>query len=198
MPRARLRTAEGTTAEWRSELVPRYQRRSERVDEAILGVYLSGTKRGDQRGVGAAAAWRAALEGRGLAPGRPARRRFRDVAAPRSGRGPIQYLLMDGWYPKSALASGGSAPHARSSASGPGCHARRRKHLLRRHTRARRGSSGSSRSAPRPGCPRTSRRGVASATGWRAAGASSTRRSERAPPSRYTQALETSSRPPHV
>jgi transposase-like protein len=43
MPRARVRTPEGGTAEWRSELVPRYQRRSERVDEAILGVYLSGT-----------------------------------------------------------------------------------------------------------------------------------------------------------
>ena len=43
MPRARVKTAAGTTAEWRSELVPRYQRRSERVDEAILGVYLSGT-----------------------------------------------------------------------------------------------------------------------------------------------------------
>src|SRR5712691_6953385 len=35
MPRARVMTAEGS-AEWRSELVPRYQRRSERVDEAIL------------------------------------------------------------------------------------------------------------------------------------------------------------------
>src|SRR5881397_1370876 len=43
MPRARLRTAEGATVEWRSDLVPRYQRRSERVDESILGVYLSGT-----------------------------------------------------------------------------------------------------------------------------------------------------------
>src|SRR2546422_691495 len=43
MPRARLRTAEGASVEWRSDLVPRYQRRSERVDEAILGVYLSGT-----------------------------------------------------------------------------------------------------------------------------------------------------------
>ena len=31
MPRARVRTVEGTTAEWRSELVPRYQRRSERA-----------------------------------------------------------------------------------------------------------------------------------------------------------------------
>ena len=29
--------------EWRSELVPRYQRRSEQVDAAILGVCLSGT-----------------------------------------------------------------------------------------------------------------------------------------------------------
>src|SRR2546427_3450512 len=43
MPRARVVTPQGTTTEWRSELVPRYQRRSERVDEAILGVYLSGT-----------------------------------------------------------------------------------------------------------------------------------------------------------
>src|SRR5712691_11849952 len=32
MPRARLRSVEGPTAEWRSALVPRYQRRSERVD----------------------------------------------------------------------------------------------------------------------------------------------------------------------
>src|SRR6266852_5023407 len=43
MPRARVVTPEGGTTEWRSELVPRYQRRSEQVDEAILGVYLSGT-----------------------------------------------------------------------------------------------------------------------------------------------------------
>src|SRR3989442_382618 len=33
MPRARLRTAEGATVEWRGDPVPRYQRRSERVDE---------------------------------------------------------------------------------------------------------------------------------------------------------------------
>ena len=43
MPRARVTTPEGAMGEWRSQLVPRYQRRSERVDEAILGVYLSGT-----------------------------------------------------------------------------------------------------------------------------------------------------------
>jgi transposase-like protein len=38
-----MMTAEGATVEWHSQLVPRYQRRSDRVDEAILGVYLSGT-----------------------------------------------------------------------------------------------------------------------------------------------------------
>jgi len=43
MPRARVRTAAGATTEWRSALVPRYQRRSDQVDAAILGVYLSGT-----------------------------------------------------------------------------------------------------------------------------------------------------------
>ena len=43
MPRARVTTATRATAQWLSELVPRYQRRSARVDEAILGVYLSGT-----------------------------------------------------------------------------------------------------------------------------------------------------------
>ncbi len=28
--------------EWSSRIVPRYQRRTQRIDEAILGVYLSG------------------------------------------------------------------------------------------------------------------------------------------------------------
>jgi hypothetical protein len=42
MPRARMRGAAGTSGEWRSETVRRYQRRTTRVDEAILGVYLAG------------------------------------------------------------------------------------------------------------------------------------------------------------
>src|SRR5881398_3168809 len=42
MPRARLATPDGGTTEWASAAVPRYQRRTARVDEAILGVYLSG------------------------------------------------------------------------------------------------------------------------------------------------------------
>jgi transposase-like protein len=101
MPRARVRTAEGASAEWRSELVPRYQRRSERVDEAILGVYLSGTN--TRRIKGALAPL---LRGGPLSKDAVSRLvgrladdfetwRRRDLAEDQ-----IQYLLMDGWYPK--------------------------------------------------------------------------------------------------
>src|SRR5581483_12351408 len=38
-PRGRLTQADGTTTEWRSHVVPRYQRRTRRVDEAVLGLY---------------------------------------------------------------------------------------------------------------------------------------------------------------
>src|SRR5437879_965199 len=41
MPRARLLQGEGQMVEWQSRTLPRYQRRTARVDEAILGVYLS-------------------------------------------------------------------------------------------------------------------------------------------------------------
>jgi putative transposase len=100
MPRARVKTAEGAT-EWRSELVPRYQRRSDRVDEAILGVYLSGTN--TRRIKGALAPL---LRGGPLSKDAVSRLvgrlaedfetwRRRDLAEDR-----IQYLIMDGWYPK--------------------------------------------------------------------------------------------------
>lgn len=101
MPRARMRTADGATVEWRSDLVPRYQRRSEQVDEAILGVYLSGTN--TRRIKGALAPL---LRGGPLSKDAVSRLvgrladdfetwRHRDLAADQ-----IQYLLMDGWYPK--------------------------------------------------------------------------------------------------
>jgi putative transposase len=101
MPRARVRTADGATAEWRSELVPRYQRRSEQVDEAILGVYLSGTN--TRRIKGALAPL---LRGGPLSKDAVSRLvgrladdfetwRRRDLAEDQ-----IQYLLLDGWYPK--------------------------------------------------------------------------------------------------
>lgn len=41
MPRARL-ASDDRTREWQSRVVPRYQRRTERVDETILGLYLAG------------------------------------------------------------------------------------------------------------------------------------------------------------
>ena len=50
MPRARLEGEAGRRREWRSAIIPRYQRRTERVDEAILGVYLSGTNTRRLRG----------------------------------------------------------------------------------------------------------------------------------------------------
>jgi putative transposase len=101
MPRARVMTAAGTTAEWRSALVPRYQRRSERVDEAMLGVYLSGTN--SRRIKGALAPL---LRGGPLSKDAVSRLvgrlagdfetwRCRDLADDQ-----IQYLIMDGWYPK--------------------------------------------------------------------------------------------------
>jgi putative transposase len=43
VPRARLEGEDGKTEEFRSEILPRYQRRTNEVDEAILGAYLSGT-----------------------------------------------------------------------------------------------------------------------------------------------------------
>ena len=101
MPRARMTPAEGATAEWRSELVPRYQRRSERVDAAILGVYLSGTN--TRRIKGALAPL---LRGGPLSKDAVSRLvgrlaedfetwRQRDLADDQ-----IQYLILDGWYPK--------------------------------------------------------------------------------------------------
>lgn len=42
VPRGRVVGEDGTPEEFRSEILPRYQRRTREVDEAILGAYLSG------------------------------------------------------------------------------------------------------------------------------------------------------------
>ena len=42
IPRGRINKEDGSTEEFRSEVLPRYARRTRRVDEAILGVYLAG------------------------------------------------------------------------------------------------------------------------------------------------------------
>jgi transposase-like protein len=42
IPRARLVNSDGEEGEWRSVLLPRYRRSSPEVEQAVLGVYLSG------------------------------------------------------------------------------------------------------------------------------------------------------------
>jgi putative transposase len=42
LPRARLKGGDGAESEWHSRIIPPYQRRTERVDAALLGTYLSG------------------------------------------------------------------------------------------------------------------------------------------------------------
>lgn len=101
MPRARVREADGTSGEWRSETVRRYQRRTTRVDEAILGVYLAG---GNTRRIKGALA--PLLRGGPLSKDAVSRLvgrlredfetwRARDLAEE-----DIRYVFMDGWYPK--------------------------------------------------------------------------------------------------
>jgi transposase-like protein len=101
MPRARLRPTDRPTTEWRSETVRRYQRRTSRVDEAILGVYLAGTN--TRRIKGALAPL---LRGGPLSKDAVSRLvgrlredfqtwRTRDLTDE-----DIRYVFMDGWYPK--------------------------------------------------------------------------------------------------
>ncbi|MFQ5891153.1 MAG: IS256 family transposase [Gemmatimonadota bacterium] len=42
VPRGRIAEGDGTTREFQSDVVPRYARRTRKVDEAILGAYLAG------------------------------------------------------------------------------------------------------------------------------------------------------------
>jgi putative transposase len=101
LPRARLHEPDGGRREWRSTVIPRYSRRTQRVDEALLGVYLSGANTRRIRG-----ALAPLLRGTPLSKdaisrlvGR-LREDFavwgqRDLAAEQIG-----YLFLDGWYPR--------------------------------------------------------------------------------------------------
>jgi transposase-like protein len=103
VPRARLQTGGGST-EWRSETLPRYQRRTARVDQAILGVYLAG---GNSRRIRGALA--PLLRGGPLSKDAVSRlvgRLAEDFATWRQrdlAEDQIRYLLLDGWYPKVRL-----------------------------------------------------------------------------------------------
>jgi len=100
MPRARLQGAEGSR-EWQSRTVRRYERRTQRVDEAILGVYLSGTN--TRRIKGALAPL---LRGGPLSKDAVSRLVGRLAADFKTWRerdlstDDIRYLFLDGWYPK--------------------------------------------------------------------------------------------------
>ncbi len=101
MPRARIEGEDGRWHEWRSRTIPRYQRRTERVDEAILGVYLSGTNSRRLRG-----ALSPLLRGAPLSKDAVSRlvgRLREDFAAWAKrdlGALKVRYLFLDGWYPR--------------------------------------------------------------------------------------------------
>src|SRR2546427_9537672 len=101
MPRARIEGEDGERHEWRSQIIPRYQRRTERVDEAILGVYLSGTNTRRLRGAVAPLLRGAPLSKDAVSRlvGR-LREDFAAWAQRDLGELKVRYLFLDGWYPR--------------------------------------------------------------------------------------------------
>jgi putative transposase len=101
MPRARLESADGDSREWRSRMIPRYQRRTERVDEAIVGIYLSGTNTRRLRG-----ALSPLLRGAPLSKDAVSRlvgrlrEDFEAWAKRDLGELKVRYIFLDGWYPR--------------------------------------------------------------------------------------------------
>jgi putative transposase len=101
MPRARLEGADGKSREWRSQMIPRYQRRTARVDEAILGIYLSGTNTRRLRG-----ALSPLLRGAPLSKDAVSRLvgRLREDFEAWAKRDlselKVRYIFLDGWYPR--------------------------------------------------------------------------------------------------
>ena len=100
LPRARVDGADGTTREWQSTIVPRYQRRTARVDAALVGVYLTGTNTRRLKG-----ALAPLLRGGPLgkdAVSRLVGRLQSDFEAWRTrdlNTEDIASLFLDGWYP---------------------------------------------------------------------------------------------------
>ena len=101
LPRARLESAAGESREWRSQMIPRYQRRTERVDEAILGIYLSGTNTRRLRG-----ALSPLLRGAPLSKDAVSRlvgrlrEDFQAWAKRDLSELKVRYIFLDGWYPR--------------------------------------------------------------------------------------------------
>jgi transposase-like protein len=101
LARARLKGGEGAESEWHSRIIPRYQRRTERVDAALLGAYLSGINSRRLRG-----ALSPLLRGAPLSKDAVSRLvgRLRDEFTVWSTRDlaaeEVCYLFLDGWYPR--------------------------------------------------------------------------------------------------
>jgi putative transposase len=101
LPRARLKSADGAESEWHSRIIRRYQRRTERVDGALLGAYLSGINTRRLRG-----ALSPLLREAPLSKDAVSRLvgRLRDEFAAWSTRDlaaeEVCYLFLDGWYPR--------------------------------------------------------------------------------------------------
>ena len=101
LPRARLRGGDGAEQEWHSRVVPRYQRRTERVDGALLGAYLSGINSRRLRGAlsplsrGAPLSKEAVSRLVGRLRDEFATGSVRDLAVEE-----VCYLFLDGWYPR--------------------------------------------------------------------------------------------------
>jgi putative transposase len=101
LPRARLKDADGKESEWHSRVIQCYQRRTERVDGALLGTYLSGVNTRRLRGA-LAPLLRGAPLSKDAVSRLIGRRReefaawsARDLAAEH-----VCYLFLDGWYPR--------------------------------------------------------------------------------------------------
>jgi putative transposase len=101
MPRARLSDGTDGRREWQSQTVRRYERRSERVDEGIVGLYLGGVNTRRIRGAlapllrGAPLSKDAVSRLVGRLKEDFERWQQRDLQAEQ-----ICHLYMDGWYPK--------------------------------------------------------------------------------------------------
>jgi putative transposase len=101
LPRARLKDADGAESEWHSRIIRRYQRRTERVDGALLGTYLSGINTRRLRG-----ALSPLLRGAPLSKDAVSRLvgRLRDEFTTWLARDlaaeEVCYIFMDGWYPR--------------------------------------------------------------------------------------------------
>src|SRR5438034_2076879 len=101
MPRARIGAPDGTTAEWHSSTVRRYQRRTVRVDEAILGVYLAGTNTRRIKGALAPLLRNGPLSKDAVSRLVGRLREDFDTWRTRDlGAEDVRYVFMDGWYPK--------------------------------------------------------------------------------------------------